>query len=88
MLFTGKKIIQFKLAGLAIPAGSILTPSNPFFHGVASPKYAPERSKQRLKELGLEGVSLTIKSSNNPTVGWAHACFSKSAQSKWELKLR
>jgi peptide/nickel transport system substrate-binding protein len=59
------EIIRYKLDGLAVPATSILTPSNPFFDArVQNLPFDVELARQQIKNLGLVGHQFTIKSSN------------------------
>ncbi len=62
-----KSIIQYKLEGLASPASSILTPSNPFFDAKLNlPNFSLEAAKAKLKSLLADKKTLSIKTSNNP----------------------
>ncbi|MCB0413620.1 MAG: ABC transporter substrate-binding protein [Bdellovibrionales bacterium] len=62
------EIIQYKLEGYAKKATSILTPANPYFNSdLAEIEYDLDTAKKLIKELGLEGKVLTLKTSNNPS---------------------
>lgn len=64
-----REIIDYKLAGLATPATSILSPGNPFFHeGLKYPDHDLAAAKALVKKRGLEGKSFTLKLSNDPEV--------------------
>ncbi len=59
------EIIQYKLANLAIPATSILTPGNPFFHDKLKPiTFDENTAREKLNQLGK--IHLNLKTSNNP----------------------
>ncbi|MEC9283942.1 MAG: ABC transporter substrate-binding protein [Bdellovibrionota bacterium] len=60
-------IIQYKLEGLASPASSILTPSNPFFDSKLNlPAFSLEAAKTKIKNMLTDKKTLSIKTSNNP----------------------
>ena len=61
-------ILQYKLEGLASPASSLLTPSNPFFHGqLPVPDFSLTAAKKLLEGQDLSQIRLKIKSSNQPS---------------------
>jgi peptide/nickel transport system substrate-binding protein len=59
------EIIQYKLEGLAEPASSILSPSSPFHNSaLEAPKYDLELARKLIKDAGLSGKTLILKTSN------------------------
>lgn len=63
-----KEIIDFKLEGYALPATSILTPSNPFFNSQLKPiPFALQKAKDIIAKLKQKNIKLTLKTSNNPS---------------------
>ena len=63
-----KEIIDFKLEGYALPATSILTPSNPFFNQQLKPiPFALQKAQELIKELQTENIKLVLKTSNSPS---------------------
>ncbi|MEK7355907.1 MAG: ABC transporter substrate-binding protein, partial [Bdellovibrionota bacterium] len=61
-------ITKYKLEGLATPASSLLTPSNPFFNSsLKPPAFAPEEAKKIVRDLGFSGKAFELKTSNSPT---------------------
>ncbi|MGZ3723657.1 MAG: ABC transporter substrate-binding protein [Bdellovibrionales bacterium] len=60
-------MIRYKHHGFAAPATSILTPQNPYFNAKLKPVIHDQaKAAQIIKELGLSGQELTLKTSNNP----------------------
>jgi peptide/nickel transport system substrate-binding protein len=61
------EIIKHKLFGMAVKANSPISPVN-FFHNAALKdlEFAPEKSRQLLKEAGVSGLEIEIKTSTDP----------------------
>lgn len=58
-------IIKHKLSELALPATSLMSPSNPFFMPELKPTpYEPEMAKALIKELNLVGKEFSLKTSS------------------------
>jgi peptide/nickel transport system substrate-binding protein len=63
------EIIKYKLENLAQPATALITPINPYFNSeLKSPVFDLERARKTVRDLGLEGKELTLKTSNLASV--------------------
>lgn len=61
------EIIKYKGGGLATEATSLLVPQNPYFNStLKNPPFDLERSQSIIKQLGLVGKKLILKTSNTP----------------------
>ena len=61
-----KKIIKYKLEGLAKEATSILTPNNPFHAaGLSNIPFDFHKAAENIENMGFKNLSLTLKTSNN-----------------------
>ncbi len=59
------EIIQYKLENLAQPAVALITPINPYFNSdLQAPGFDLELARRIVRELGLQGKELTLKTSN------------------------
>lgn len=85
-----REIIQYKLEGLAQEATSILTPGNPYFNSdLENISYSPEEAKKIIQAVGLEGQSLTLKTSNSQSaVDNARVIAHQISKTGLEIKLQ
>ena len=59
------EIVKYKLEGLGLPATSLLTPKNPYFHPkLKDVDYDLDSAKAAIEALGLKGKSFSLKTSN------------------------
>ena len=85
-----KEIIKYKLQGFAVAAKSFINPENYFFNKeLRESVFNLEEAKSLIHELGLEGLSLQLSSSNNQdTVNKARVLASQMSQTGIKISLQ